>query len=298
MKVMVFGATGFIGKHLSERLLREGHEVLGVSSHEIFEEFGTKKNYKHIVLDIADVALFRKLPRDYKTVFILSAYIPSKLESRDLNKLFEVNVFGLYNILEFTKEIQAHRIIYSSSASVYGNSMDSSLSEDTSIPQPTSFYGMSKLTGEHIVQYYEMLTGIQSIIFRYSSVYGFGMAGDTVLPCFMQKALKNEDILISNQAAKSRDYVFVDDVVSANVLVLSSQARGIFNIGSGTETTMRQLAQTIIDVTGSRSCIVDSFFPEKPPLRMPLDISKARRGIHYKPLFPLRPGLQKYMRQL
>lgn len=298
MKALIFGSTGFIGKHLTARLLKEGYKVIGISSRKHRED-KEKESYRHITLDITDISQFKKLPRDYINMFILSAYVPPSPTSppkkgvpEDLLRCFKVNMLGLRNILEYARDIHANFIVYSSSASVYGASKDLPLFEDTSVPNPTSFYSISKLAGEHILKHYESIYEIPAAILRYSSVFGPGMTQDTVLPFFLEKALNNNDITIFGEGEKSRDYVFVDDVVASNIRALSAKRSGIFNIGSGVETSMQQLAEKIIKITNSRSCIVRSFLKEETS-RMYLDISKARKEIDYEPMFSLEAGLRQ-----
>ena len=292
MKALVFGPNGLIGAHLVERLLKEGYQVTGVSRSQ--KQLFSSPSYNHISLDISKKEEFSKLTGDYDIIFNLAAHIATGYSTDEAEDCLLVNALGTLHILEFMVEKKIERLIHSSSVTVYGRPKRR-IAYEESPTNPIIVYGVSKLTSETYCNMYSELHGLKITMLRYASVYGPGITQKTALPIFIEKARKNEEITLYGDGMRSQDYVYVDDVVDANMLAAEKKVTGAFNIGSGTKTTMKYLAETIVDVFDSTSKI--SYDPKKAQeFSIGIDIAKARKKLGYEPRYYLKSGLQKYRR--
>lgn len=293
MKALVFGATGLIGSQLVKRLLEEGFEVTGTSRKK--EKFELPK-YKQVQMDISDKKNFSKITGKYDYVFNMAAHISPGYSTDEALQCLLVNSLGTLNILEYMVKNGMSRLIHSSSVTVYGKPRRLMVRE-TSPTKPIIVYGVSKLTAESYCNMYSTLHGLNITILRYGSVYGPGLNQRTALPIFIERARKNEDIYLYGNGMRSQDYVCVDDVIEANLLSANKGIKGIFNIGSGINTTMRELAYTIVEVLESKSKI--SFDRSKQQeFSIGIDIKKAKRELGYNPQFTLKKSLEKYRESL
>lgn len=297
MKALVIGSTGFIGRHLVKRLIDDGWNVTG-TSRSPSKYFIGKSRYKHFILDVAKKRDFKNIAEKFDCVFNVSVYIPS---NRDLalekQECLTVNSIGTDNILHFVVESQIAFFVHSSSASVYGFPKRIPVKEDDNL-LPDNVYGVSKLAGEKLCDKYLRLHNLSIAILRYPSVYGKGCKQNTVLPIFVNKALNNEEIILNGDGSRSQDFVYVDDVISANVLAAGKKKTGIFNIGSGHSTTMVELAEKIIKITKSKSKIIFDRNKQENDFHKLLDISRSKNELGYIPRFDLEAGLVNYIQSL
>lgn len=294
MRVLVFGATGLIGTQLVKRLLGEGFEVTGISRNKSKNELSQK--YNHVQLDIIKKEDLDKIPGKYDLVFNMAAHISPGYSIEDALPCLLVNALGTLNVLEFMVKRGMKRLIHSSSVTVYGRPRRL-IAKETSPKTPIIVYGVSKLAAESYCNMYSELHNLDIIILRYASVYGLGLNQKTALPIFIEKALKNEDIYLYGNGMRSQDYVYVDDVIQANLLGASIGINGVFNIGSGIRTTMTELAETIVDVLESKSRILFDR-TKKQEFSFGIDIGKAKKILGYNPRFNLREGLEEFKKTL
>ncbi len=281
MRVLVFGASGFIGKHLVQSLLQKKIDVVGVST----SDFPlTASGYTHIIADITNKASFGAIQGEFDCVFNTAAYITKKDSSEEAEKCLAVNALGVYNILSFMQEKGIQKFVHSSSCSVYGKINTVPITENVSL-QPDSLYGVTKLTGEQFCHTFQK--NIPTItILRYSSVFGKDCHADTVLPLFIKKATAGEDITLYDKGQRTQDFVYIHDVIEANVLAMGKNENGIFNITSGIETTMHDLAKDVIKVFGSSSKVLFDT-TKKDDSRTVYSIEKATNMLGYAPKFIL-----------
>ncbi|PIT88934.1 MAG: hypothetical protein COU27_02995 [Candidatus Levybacteria bacterium CG10_big_fil_rev_8_21_14_0_10_36_7] len=290
MNALVFGPNGLIGAHLVERLLKEGHKVTGASRNQ--KKLFSSSKYNHISIDISKKEEFKKLKGDYDIIFNLAAHIATGYSTDEAEDCLLINALGTLHILEFTVEKKIERLIHSSSVTVYGKPKRR-IAYEKSPTNPIIVYGVSKLTSEMYCNMYSELHGLKITILRCSPVYGLGMSQETALPIFIEKARKNEEIALYGDGMRNQDYVYVDDVVEANMLAAEKKVTGVFNIGSGTKTTMKYLAETIVDVFDSSSKIF--YDPNRAQeFSIGIDIAKARKTLGYEPKYDIKSGLQQY----
>jgi len=230
-KVLVTGGAGFIGSHLVDRLLAEGFEVAvlddfsagrmeNISCHKDLREFRLVRG------DVRDVGLVEKVVEDVDVVFHEAALVDVALSVENPVLFNEVNVVGTLNLLKACVDSGVKRFVFASSAAVYGDSRPAEKREDM-LPEPISPYGVSKLAAESYVQVFNELYGLETVCLRCFNVYGSrqGLASSYsgVITAFISRLLKGEPPVIHGDGKQTRDFVHVDDVVSANMLALQSK---------------------------------------------------------------------------
>jgi UDP-glucose 4-epimerase len=185
-------------------------------------------------------------------------------------------------------------IFASSGGAVYGEQQVFPAPETHPL-HPVSPYGISKLAGEHYLYYYQQVAGLNYVALRYANVYGprqdpFGEAG--VVAIFSQKTLMNDQPIINGNGKQTRDYIFVEDVVEAHMAVIENSIKGIFNVGTGKETSVNQLFRNLVDISGAK--VKEVYGPEKrgEQIRSVLDYTKLKKATDWEPKVELYDGLK------
>jgi UDP-glucose 4-epimerase len=301
--VLVTGGAGFIGSNITEELLAKGYRVV------VLDDLSTGKmvnildlsesdNLKFIKGSILESGLVRSIIKSENISLIChQAAISSVSKSiADPVKTIETNVAGTTSLFHIAAEYGCRRIVFASSSSVYGDAPNLPKLE-TMAPCPKSPYAMSKAAKEMLGSVFSDLYGIETVGLRYFNVYGKRQdpASDyaAVIPKFITKALKNEPIPIEGDGGQTRDFVYVDDVVNANLKALTGDniSGNIFNVANGEQTSILELATTILEITGSKSEVV--FKPARTgDIRNSVgDIEHAERYLGFKKAFNLTQGL-------
>jgi nucleoside-diphosphate-sugar epimerase len=303
-KILVTGGAGFIGSHLVDRFLREGFEVTvldnfsagqmqNISSHVNSRQF-------HIVRgDVRDANLVKRVVKDVDAVFHEAALIDVALSVENPLLFNDVNVVGALSLLKACLDSSAKRFIFASSAAVYGGLQPAEKRENM-LPKPISPYGVSKLAAENYVEVFNDLYGLETVCLRYFNVYGprqrFGSSYSGVITAFVSRLLNGQPPVIHGDGKQSRDFVHVEDVVSANLLALESRnAVGeVFNIASGTAVSVGELANILQQITNTER--LKPIFAENRPgdIKHCLgDIGKAEEFLGFHPKIGLEDGLSK-----
>ena len=301
MKYLVTGGAGFIGSHLVDRLLVDGHQVVVLDDFSLGkkENLAKHKNLKIYKKSICDnlAALFKK--HRFDAVFHLAALPRVQFSIAKPRESHEVNVNGTLNLLLAAKEFGVKRFVYSSSSSVYGNQPTLPLVE-TMPAKPISPYALQKYVGEEYCRLFHMLYGLETVSLRYFNVYGprqnpeGAYAGQ--IPKFFSKLFKNETPVINGDGTQTRDNTYVDDVVEANMKATktsNSKAFGeAFNIGGGRNTSVNDTTAMILKLVG------DKIKPTHGPAVIEphdtlADTSKAKKILGWEPRTSYEDGLQK-----
>ncbi|PIU15333.1 hypothetical protein COT20_01810 [bacterium (Candidatus Gribaldobacteria) CG08_land_8_20_14_0_20_39_15] len=296
-KILITGASGFIGRHLYQRLKKMGYDITGVS----FE--GGKIDQDEITaLDITDqeaVEIFFNR-RVFDTVFHLAAYLPSKSEEEYYNvrKGFLINGLGTYNLLMASRKQGVSKFIYSSSASVFNRLSHKISVKEKEIACCENVYGITKLAGENLCEFFRKKYGLKTVCLRYASVYGPGEKNQGVIQFFLKRALAGETLEVFLGGERTQDFIYVKDAAEANFRAALSQAEGVYNIGSGEETAVIDLARLIIKVCRSKSKIVKAPFLKEDKSRFFLDIARAKKDLNFFPGYSLAQGLKEYKNYL
>jgi len=285
--ILITGGTGFIGSHLVQEL-DEYCDVLILSR--------SKKNRKknRITADITHKSeLLKSLKKiEIDVVFHNAAYTVTPEHKNGLDFIL-INSVGTKNLLELCRQKNIPQIIYGSTMEVFGEPHYNPVNE-IHPKLPESWYGISKLVGEHFCREYSMNYGIRTTVLRYSYVYGPRLPDFRVIHRFITQAVKNDSLTVYNRGKSSTDYIYVKDVVTANILAAERTTARYedFNIGSGTETPVEDLARAVINLVGAGK--LQNIRNEKQSTtRFAFDISKAREKLKFNPIFSLREGLQE-----
>ncbi len=299
-KVIVTGGAGFIGAHLTRRLMGDGYQVtvlddLSTGKLKNVEKTLSGNSIDFVQGSITDPDLLGKLFPGVDSVFHLAAIpsVPRSISEPVLSH--QVNASGTLNVLLAARDAGVNRVIYSSSSSVYGDT-PTLPKKEAMVPDPQSPYAVAKLSGEYYCRVFQKVYGLSTVCLRYFNVFGPGQDPDSqyaaVIPRFIKSCFKGDSPVIFGDGEQTRDFTFVKDVVTANVLANESQASGVFNISGGDSITINWLVKHIIELTGSD---VEPVYQEPRPgdIKHSLaDISKAKT-FGYKPEHDLKAGLSE-----
>jgi len=256
MKILVTGGAGFIASHIVDACLFAGHEVHIVDDFSTGKEENINPDAQFFEMDITDVSI-RHLMADqrYKCVIHHAAQLDVRKSVSDPAFDANVNVVGTLNLLQAGLENGLEKFIFASSGgTVYGEQEYFPADEKHPI-RPISPYGVAKASVEHYLHYYKEIQGLDYVSLRYANIYGprqnpHGEAG--VVAIFANKMLLNEQPVINGDGLQTRDYVFVSDVVQANMLALEYAGSGCFNIGTGIETNVVELFDQVNEFFGGK----------------------------------------------
>lgn len=297
MKVLVTGGAGFIGSHVVDRLLQEGHEVVVVDNLVTGKRKNVPKAVQFYKLDIENPKLERIFRNERPSIlFHLAAQMNVRRSVEDPMFDAQVNVLGTLNVLEQASKHGARKVIFSSSGgAIYGEQLTCPAPE-SHITQPLSPYGISKLCGEHYLSYYNRVSGLQVVSLRYANVYGprqdpEGEAG--VVAIFIQKMLHREQAVVNGNGRQTRDFVFVEDVVEANLMAMGPDVEGIYNVGMGVETSINDLFRIVVDLTKVEFKELHGPAKKGEQARSVIDATKLRHELGWEPKVDLREGLRR-----
>lgn len=298
-KILVTGGAGFVGSNISRYLNEQGARVT------VLDDFFTGKRTFLEGLDIeivegstADAETVRTVVKGKDLVFHLAARNIIVSNSRPREDL-EVNVVGTFNVLEACREFGPERVVYTSTASVYGNPRVLPIAEDAD-KLFLSFYSASKFSGEVYANAFFEVFGVPVSIVRYSNVFGYNQAPSNpycgVIGKFIDFAMNDKPLIIHGDGEQTRDFTFVDDAVQATIhAAFAPRALGqVYNVGTGVEVSVNHLAQQIIALCGSKSVIqyVDKRDIDNIRRRV-INIEKSRYELQYSPQHTLAKGLEK-----
>jgi len=295
MKILVTGGAGFIGSNVVDALVKDGHEVTVLDNLSTGKEENINPEVKFYNIDLLDIESLELAFREFKPDVVNhhAAQIDVRKSVEDPAFDAETNIIGSINLFELSINYGVRRIIFSSTGgALYGEPAKLPASEDTPI-EPLSPYGVAKYCVENYLNYFKRLYGIERVILRYANVYGprqdpLGEAG--VVAIFTGKILKGEKPVIFGDGTQTRDYIYVEDVVRANVLALEGK-EGIYNIGTGKETSVNELTEIFSKVLGRE--IKPEYAPPRigEVHRISLDGDMAKRELGFVPKYSLEEGI-------
>ncbi len=298
MNFLVTGAAGFLGSALANRLAREGHQVRGLDDLSAGEKDRLAPDVLFTRGDVIDRPKLWTLLQDVDCVYHLAAKVSvpeSVLYPREYNI---INVGGTVSVMEAMRDVGVKRVVLTSSGAVYGDQASQPLTETTP-PDPHSPYAVSKLAAEHYVRTIGSLWGIETVSLRVFNAFGphqpLPAAHPPVIPHFLRQASQGGTLVIHGQGEQTRDFVFINDALEA--LVAAATAPGIdrlvINIGSGHETSIKDLAQAVMETMNVKTDWMPKEDQDPGPSRMCADIQLARQKLGYQPHFDLREGLKR-----
>jgi UDP-glucose 4-epimerase len=297
MKVMVTGGAGFIGSHVVDRLVQEGHEVVVVDNLVTGRRRNLNKAGRFYKIDLQSWRLERVFRNERPSIVMhLAAQINVRRSVEDPVFDAQVNILGTLNVMAQSVKHGVRKIIFSSSGGAIYGEQDQFPATEAHSTKPLSPYGISKLSGEQYLSYCQRITGVQFVSLRYANVYGprqdpEGEAG--VISIFIQKMLQNEQPVINGNGRQTRDFIYVEDVVEANLAAMTQEAQGAYNVGTGVETSINDLFRKLLDLTKANCKEIHG--PAKPgeQMRSVIDPGRIRHELGWDHKVEISEGLRR-----
>ena len=308
MRILVTGGAGFIGSHLVEKLLADGHDVVILDDFNDFYDpqikhtniAGFAKDVTVCHVDLRDGAAVRNLFHREKVDAIahLAARAGVRPSIQHPHLYYDTNVSGTLHLLEAARVTGVERFVFASSSSVYGASKTVPFSEDQHLTQTLSPYAATKVAGEFLCSTYSHLYQIRVVALRYFTVYGPRQRPDLAIHQFTRRIYDSQPIDQFGDGTTRRDYTYIDDVIQGTMAALEYEGPryDIFNLGESETIQLKELISAIEDALGKKAKV--NRLPEQPG-DMPLtcaDISKARKLLGYNPTTKFSKGLPRFVK--
>ena len=296
MRITVTGGAGFIGSHLVDRLIEDGHTVQVIDNLYTGNKEFVHSKAQFVELDIRDPKLYSVL-EEFRPDYIFHEAAQTEVSTSMSDPMLDcdINLMGLINLLNAAVKLDIKKFLMPSSAAVYGNLDTLPLNEDM-IGTPSSFYGLTKLTTEHYLRIYHEAFGLPYVCYRYSNVFGprQGNGGEGgVISIFAKAIVQDSPIIIYGDGKQTRDFIYVDDVVEANILGTQHQVIGIYNVSTGISSSVNLLVDEFRNISGKDIEVVY----DKPRLGdirdSVLATDKSEKGLLFTAKYNLHDGLIK-----
>jgi UDP-glucose 4-epimerase len=303
MRALVTGGAGFIGSHIAQRLVETGHEVV------VLDNFfaGSRANLDAIAGrirlvegDIRNLAKLEECAATCDVIFHQAAIVSVPFSVEHPQESHDVNIQGTLSVLQAARKARTRRIVFASSAAIYGD--EPTLPKTESMrPEPVSPYGVEKLTGEHYLATWSKLFPVETVALRYFNVFGPRQDPRSpysgVTSVFVDRILGGRPITFMGDGSQNRDFVYVDNVVDANILAATREGVSgrVYNVACGRQTTLIELA-SLIERAAGRS--VERVFAERRPGDVKdcvADIARARAELGYAPIVDIEVGLKRFV---
>ncbi|RLI49491.1 MAG: hypothetical protein DRO73_06245 [Candidatus Thorarchaeota archaeon] len=300
--ILVTGAAGFIGSHLVDHLLAQGHSVVGVDNLRTGREENLRGAMAHeeftfLQADICDHDLVSRLPK-LDIVYHLAAISSVKLSVEDPLAVNETNVTGTVNILRAARELGVQRVVFSSSAAVYGQPEISPITEDAPI-QALSPYGASKIAAEQYMHSFRNTYGMETVILRYFNVYGPRQAYSEysgVVSVFINRALRGDRLIVDGDGLQTRSLIYVDDVVALTVQAATAPGISgeVINVCGAHEMTVLDIANAVLRMVAQTNSTITHGPPRPGDIRKSSgSLDKARELLGVTPQVDFEQGLRR-----
>lgn len=308
MRCIVTGAAGFIGSTLSEKLIAQGHEVVGI---DCFVPYYPRELKQRNLEALLACTAFQFLEQDICDLFDPSSCPDHLLDGagvvfhqaaqagvraswgRDFDIYVHNNILGTQRLLEACKGRHSIRVVYASSSSVYGETCKFPMEEDD-LPAPVSPYGVSKLAAEHLARLYHANYSLHTVSLRYFTVYGPRQRPDMAFHRLIAAVLTGEEFVIFGNGNQTRDFTFIQDIVQANIdAAEKGRPGGVYNLGGGTRISMNEVVKLVESIAGRKANIkyIERHHGDVSHTAASVERAKADLGFH--PRVSLEEGLRR-----
>lgn len=297
MKILVTGGAGFIASQIADEYINEGHQIFILDNLTTGFEKNINLKAQFIREDICSSAIISLFEKEkFDVVNHHAAQIDVRKSVNDPVFDANTNILGTINLLQASIKTGVKKFIFASTGGAIYGEQEYFPADEKHPTNPVSPYGITKLTIEKYLYFYRNEYGLKYSILRYANVYGprqnpFGEAG--VVAIFTNKLLRNENPVINGNGKQTRDYVFVEDVVKANVIALNDNSSEIYNVGTGTETSVNELFLKLNKVAGNKAEEKHGPAPKGEQLRSVISSAKLFNRFKWKPSIKIDDGLQK-----
>lgn len=297
MKILITGGAGFIASQIADAYIREGHEVYVLDNLSTGFENNINPKAHFIKSDITSSTILDIFTKEkFDVVNHHAAQIDVRKSVNDPIFDANTNILGTINLLQCCVKTGVKKFMFASTGGAVYGEQEYFPADEKHPTNPVSPYGITKLAIEKYLFFYKNEYGLKYTILRYANVYGprqnpFGEAG--VVAIFANKLLKNENPVINGDGKQTRDYVFVKDVVNANVITLNSQSSEIYNIGTGIETSVNDLFSMLNSIAGNKALEKHGPAPKGEQARSVITSNKLFREFKWKPSIKIDEGLKK-----
>ena len=306
--IVVTGGAGFIGSHLIDRLLKEGHTVTNTDNFDPFYDESIKREnikghleydtYTIHEVDIRDKgALDKAIPDDTDVIVHLAAKAGVRPSIQDPISYQEVNVAGTQNILEVAREKDIKQFVFASSSSVYGKNPNVPWREDDAVLQPISPYASTKVSGELMGHVYSHLYDIRFLALRFFTVYGPRQRPDLAIHKFLKLMSEGKEITLYGDGSTRRDYTYIDDIIDGVMAAIeyNNSMYEVINLGNNQTVELLELVEAIEEASGVTA--KKTFGPEQPGdvKQTWADVSNAGNLLNYHPGFSIDNGLRLFV---
>jgi len=306
MKILITGSSGFIGFHLANKLLDLGHDVTGIDNHNEYYDSNLKRNRNKISISKnlkffnMDLDTMEIPDNNYDLAINLAAQAGVRVKKENEYLYQKTNIDGFKKFVDRCIENGIKKVIYASSSSVYSDTEGTKFSESSSLLEPKSFYGLSKLANEQLADEMSQKHDLSFVGLRFFSVYGPWGRPDMAYYLFTEKIKKNETLTLFNQGKMSRDMTYIDDIIdgivaSINLITSSLNAKHeIINLGNDKPISTKKLLKTIESELMQQASVKyakttnEAFFTHA-------DIEKAKKTLAYNPKIQFETGIRKFL---
>ena len=308
-RILVTGAAGFIGFHLSKSLLDDEYELLGIDNvnnyynpklkHARLNQLKLYKNFTFLKIDISDREFLTKAFTNFKPnkVVNLAAQAGVRYSIENPYAYMDANLVGFLNIIELCRRNEVEGVIYASSSSVYGGNKKIPFSVDDQVDKPISLYGATKCANELIAHSYSHLYGIHTTGLRYFTVYGPWGRPDMAMFLFTDKILRGEPIQVFNHGNMKRDFTYINDIIAGTRTAIDKNfACEMFNLGNHKSVELMDVVRLIEQKLGKKAEV--EFLPMQPgdiPESL-ADIEKSEKFLGFKPTTDISSGIEDFVK--
>jgi UDP-glucose 4-epimerase len=298
MRILVTGGAGFIASHIVDAYIAEGHQVAIVDNLSTGKRANINPAAEFHNVDLRDAEAVGKVLSTGKFDIVNHHAAQMDVRRSVADPVYDasVNIIGMLTLLEASVRSGVKRVIFASSGGAIYGEQDLFPAPETHTTRPISPYGVAKLSTEQYLFYYSAVYGLESVALRYANVYGprqnpEGEAG--VIAIFTTRMLQGGEPVINGDGTQTRDYVFVGDVVKANVLALKARGFCVFNVGTGVETDVNEIFRTLKSATGSSCPETHAEAKKGEQKRSVLDARKLSTELGWRPEVTLKDGLKR-----